>query len=98
MLATTINVSRDYSGSLAGFMNMAGNVGGVISLALSPWLAGRVRTLSAKKGEFEQRAASGFNRIGKPFHEFRWEGESLRPRNAIQRDHFPYVAGFMPRP
>jgi ACS family glucarate transporter-like MFS transporter len=45
--ATTIDVSRDYAGSLSGFMNMTGNIGGAISPALTPWLAGRFGWITA---------------------------------------------------
>lgn len=39
--AATIDISREYAGSLSGFMNMAGNIGGAISPALTPYLAER---------------------------------------------------------
>jgi ACS family glucarate transporter-like MFS transporter len=45
--ATTIDVCRDYAGSLSGVMNMAGNIGGAISPALTPWLAGRFGWITA---------------------------------------------------
>ena len=39
--AATIDISREYAGSLSGLMNMAGNIAGAISPALTPYLAER---------------------------------------------------------
>ena len=45
--AATIDISREYAGSLSGFMNMAGNIGGAISPALTPYLAERYGWITA---------------------------------------------------
>lgn len=39
--ATTVDITRRFAGSLAGIMNTAGNLGGVISPTLTPYLAER---------------------------------------------------------
>jgi len=39
--ATTVDITRRYAGSVAGIMNTAGNLGGVISPTLTPYLAER---------------------------------------------------------
>ena len=39
--AVTIDITREYAGSLSGLMNMAGNIGGAISPTLTPYLAER---------------------------------------------------------
>lgn len=39
--ATTVDISPQFAGSLAGLMNTLGNLGGVISPTLTPYLAGR---------------------------------------------------------
>jgi len=37
--ATTIDLARAYAGTVGGFMNMGGNLGGILSPALTPLLA-----------------------------------------------------------
>lgn len=39
--ATTVDITRRFAGSLAGVMNTAGNLGGVLSPTLTPYLADR---------------------------------------------------------
>jgi len=39
--ATTVDITRRFAGSLAGVMNTAGNLGGVVSPTLTPYLAER---------------------------------------------------------
>lgn len=39
--ATTVDITRRYAGTLAGIMNTAGNLGGVVSPTLTPYLADR---------------------------------------------------------
>jgi ACS family glucarate transporter-like MFS transporter len=46
-MATTIDVCRDYAGSLSGFMNIAGDIGGAISPTLTRWIAGRFGWVAA---------------------------------------------------
>ena len=37
--ASTIDLARPYAGTVSGFMNMVGNLGGTISPTLTPWIA-----------------------------------------------------------
>jgi len=39
--ATTVDISRHFAGSVSGFMNTAGNLGGALSPTLTPYLAAR---------------------------------------------------------
>jgi len=39
--ATSIDVARQHAGTVSGFMNWGGNLGGVISPILTPWIAKR---------------------------------------------------------
>ena len=39
--ATSIDIAKEYAGTVSGIMNWGGNFGGVISPILTPWIAGR---------------------------------------------------------
>jgi ACS family glucarate transporter-like MFS transporter len=46
--ASINDISSAYSGTLSGIMNTAGNIGGMVSPVLTPWIAARfgwIRTL-----------------------------------------------------
>ena len=45
--AVTIDITREYAGSLSGLMNMAGNISGAISPTLTPYLAERFGWITA---------------------------------------------------
>jgi ACS family glucarate transporter-like MFS transporter len=45
--ATTVDLTRRYAGSVAGLMNTAGNLGGVLSPTLTPYLAKRFGWVAA---------------------------------------------------
>ena len=45
--AASIDISREYAGSLSGLMNMTGNIAGAIAPTLTPYLAARYGWTSA---------------------------------------------------
>ena len=61
--ATCCDIGHRYSGSVAGFMNMVGNFGSVVSAPFVAWLAGRLNSDATAWGA-AQVVSGGFHSFG----------------------------------